>query len=57
MSNNMKHYSLSIKSHGIEPDYEDGIMAESLEDAVKRFQDCLDTRLSNEELSKCIIQI
>ena len=55
--NKMKHYALSIKSHDEAPDYEDGIMAESLEDAVKRFQDALDTGLSDEELAKCIIQI
>lgn len=52
-----QHYSISIKSHSDAPDYEDGIMAESLEDAVRKFQNTLDTGLSNEELAKCITQI
>lgn len=52
-----QHYTLSIKSHTDAPDYEDGIMAESLEDAVRLFQECLDTGLPDEELAKCITQI
>lgn len=52
-----KHYSLSIKSHNEAPDYEDGVMAVSLEEAVRKFQDALDTGLTDEELAKCIIQI
>ena len=53
----MLHYSLSLKSHAGIEDFEDGIMAESLDDAVRKFQNCLDTGLSDEELAKNIIQI
>ena len=52
-----KHYSITIKSKTDEPDYEDGIMAESKEDAIRLFQECLDTGLTDEELEDCVTEI
>ena len=35
-------YHLHIKSHTFEPDYEDSIEADSKEEAIKKFSECLD---------------
>lgn len=52
----MKHYTLSIKSHASIEDYEDGIMAESLEDAIKMFQECLDLGIPAEEFKNYVTE-
>jgi hypothetical protein len=35
-------YFLTIKSHTYAPDYEDSIEAESKEEAIKKFANCID---------------
>ena len=38
-----KHYTITVPNSSLHsPDYTDGIMAESLEDAVEAFNECLD---------------
>lgn len=39
----MKHYTITVPVSKLsEPDYTDGIMADSLGHAVEKFMDCLD---------------
>jgi hypothetical protein len=56
---NMKHYTITVPvSKLLEPDYTDGIMAESIEDAVLKFDECLDlSEFTVDEIKSFITEI
>ena len=55
----MQHYTITIPySKLAEPDYTDGIMAESLDDAVRKFDDCLDlSEFTKDQIKSFITEI
>ncbi len=56
----MQHYTITVPApiDSFERDYTDGIMAESLEDAVNKFDKCLDlSEYTKEEITSFITQI
>ena len=55
----MQHYTITIQVGELENDYVDGIMAESLEDAVTKFSECLDLceNMTTEEITNLITAI
>lgn len=53
-----QHYTITVPVNEYE-DYVDGIMAESLEDAVVKFSECLDLLegMATEEITKLVTAI
>lgn len=55
----MQHYTITVPVSKLsEPDYTDGIMAESLDDAVQKFDECLDlSEFTKDQIRSFITEI